>query len=762
MAGAIVLRWRGNDTGLGIMAHTRINIRFVVLLAVFAAGLCAAPAWGATVSFFARNGGQEAVLSQLTTDPAALRVGDKTFIAYQGTGFDPYVAVYDSASETWAGPHRAGSNPLRLDAHGAPALYLDPANRLHAFYGAHATPLKHARSAPGSASSWSQLSTLGNATYPQVVDSGGGSMRLFYRNAAAHWVTRASSDGATTFGSEQTVLLSQDGLSQWYAGLRAGSDGRLDLAFTWMDRGLFDTGLWFVRRNAYYAYRDATGTWRGADDVALTLPIDLATANAHCRVFDSGSERVNEVVMREDSSGAPCLLFLTGIGSGPGTYDWRFMRKSGVSWTSRTITTTDHFYDAATFECLPDGRIDVFLVTGGSDAVGSVDNDYRGRGGNIERWSSADSGDTWSRVGRISPWETGVIYSDPVLVRDGGSDARVVFTEWTDDESNPFHRMFLWGDEGLVTRETDARVSRVAGRNRGLTSVEISKKAFPEGARYVLLATERDYIDALAGAPLASAVNGPILLTHPTMLPDEIADEIDRLGARNVIVLGGSDVVSDRVKAAALARSSVKSAERVGGDDRFDTALAIARRARDSSRRIRTALVVSGRNWPDAVAAGPLSVANDWPIVLADGNRLPAESQAVLREYGITSTVIVGQADVVGWSVQNVLPNPTRIGGTDRFDTAARLAEYGLTHGLLPDRALVATGLNFPDALAGSTLGGRSRAPVLFARQSDLTQPSRTYFAAHGNRTVDVWLLGESDVVGTAVEVEVEHRVGAD
>ncbi|GAB4281711.1 MAG: hypothetical protein Kow0067_01330 [Coriobacteriia bacterium] len=719
-------------------------------------------AHAATLPCFAREAGQETVLSEMAIHPAAIRAGDVTYIAYQGVGFDPMLVTYAETTGVWRGPYRLGTNALRLDAHGAPALYRDPAGRLHAFYGCHATAMRHVRSAPDDPSRWQRLADLSSATYPQAVDHGGGRMSLFYRSGAQHWVLRSSEDGAETFGPELRVLQADANRAYWYADLRRAPDGQLDLAFTWHDRQLFMTGLWFVRRNAYYAYRDLAGAWRGADGVALSLPIDLAEADAHCKIFDSGAELVNEITVKRDDTGAPCVLFLTGAGAGPWTYDWRFMRKSGSSWSSRAIVTTDHFFDAAAFECLPGGAVEAFVVTGDSDARGSTDNDYRGRGGRIELWTSADRGLTWRKDRVVSPAEPGVLYSDPVFVRDGTRDARLVFTDWTNDESNFFHRLFLWGDSGIVTRETPPNVERLAGRNRGLTSVEISREAFPEGARWVVLATERDFPDALAGAPLAGALRAPVLLTNPGYLPDEIATEIRRLGARNAVVLGGTDVVSGRVQRELSSMAGCTYVERVAGANRFETGLAIARRMRDPSRSITTAVVVNGRNWPDAVAAGPLAVANDWPIVLTESYGLPSASKTILREYGISSTLIVGGADVVGTRVQSSCPRPVRVGGADRFETAALLAEHGLSHGLLSGRMVLATGRNFPDALAGSSLGGRSRSPILLVNGADVTVPTRAYLRRHADRMADVWLLGEPDVVGDAVEREVSTVLAAE
>lgn len=746
---------------MALSTHRTHVVAHAVLTAVLVIAT-SAPACGNTLSYFARDASQEAMLSEMTIHPAAVNRDGITYLAFQGAGFDAYVATLDSASGAWGGPYRIGANSLRLDAHGAPSLFFDAAGYAHAFFGGHGTTIQHTRStAPGSVSQWTTLASPGTGTYAQVLDQSGSGMLLFYRRLGSDWVYRASTDDAATFGPEVAVLDANADV-QWYATAFAGAGDRVHLAFTWLDVPIVNTGSFLARRNLYYATREPTGAWQGADGTGLTMPISFAEAEAHCRIVSAGSSFVNEMTLRETESGDPVVLFLLGRGSGPGAYTWLLKRRVGDAWVeSVPITTTDHYFDAATFERTGPSAFEVFLVTKDSDARGSLDRDYRGRGGRIERWTSGDGGSTWQFAERVSPAEPGIIYSSPVIVRNASADARVLFTDWTDDESNFFHRLLVWGDSGLVTREATPTVARIAGANRSATSVEVSKRAFAEGARYVVLATERDYPDAVAGTPLATTVNGPLLLTPPGYLPDHIAAEIRRLGATNAIVLGGTGVVSNAVMTQLRTRAGCTSVERVAGNNRYDTALAISRRMRDRTRTVTTAVVVSGRNWPDAVAVAPLAGANDWPIVLADGDSLPAQSRTILAEYGITDTLIVGQTDVVGSAVERAVPAPVRIGGDDRYATAALLAEYSLTHGLLPGRAVMATGAAFPDALSAGILGARSRAPLLLVRTTDVTAPARGYLAAHGHAVSDLWVVGGSSVIASSVQTSLGTLVNA-
>ncbi|GAA4288107.1 cell wall-binding repeat-containing protein [Georgenia daeguensis] len=90
-----------------------------------------------------------------------------------------------------------------------------------------------------------------------------------------------------------------------------------------------------------------------------------------------------------------------------------------------------------------------------------------------------------------------------------------------------------------------ATVQRWAGNDRYATTAAISKNTYPQGSDVVYLASGADYPDALAGAPIAALDGGPLLLTRKECVPAATKQEIARLGATDVVVLGGTGVVSN-------------------------------------------------------------------------------------------------------------------------------------------------------------------------------------------------------------------------
>lgn len=91
-----------------------------------------------------------------------------------------------------------------------------------------------------------------------------------------------------------------------------------------------------------------------------------------------------------------------------------------------------------------------------------------------------------------------------------------------------------------------ANVIRNGGADRYATSVKINANQFTS-ASTVYLAQGLGFPDALAGAALAGVNGAPLFLSQSTCIPAVTMDAIEALGATNVVLLGGTEVLSDRV-----------------------------------------------------------------------------------------------------------------------------------------------------------------------------------------------------------------------
>lgn len=86
-------------------------------------------------------------------------------------------------------------------------------------------------------------------------------------------------------------------------------------------------------------------------------------------------------------------------------------------------------------------------------------------------------------------------------------------------------------------------LDRVSGKDRIETAVNISKKYY-KSAKTVIVVRDDLYPDSLTATVLAKQLNAPILLTKTNSLDLRVKEEIKRLGAKEVIIVGGEGTIS--------------------------------------------------------------------------------------------------------------------------------------------------------------------------------------------------------------------------
>lgn len=268
------------------------------------------------------------------------------------------------------------------------------------------------------------------------------------------------------------------------------------------------------------------------------------------------------------------------------------------------------------------------------------------------------------------------------------------------------------------------QIVRLDGTNRYVTAATAALERYADGAPVVYVTTGADYPDALTASALAGSEGGPVLLTRSDLLTEVTRATLLELDPERVVVVGGRSAVQDGV-VAALESATGLDVERIEGAQRFATAARVAERFEDPSR----VYVATGRDYPDALAAGARAGAQDVPVLLVDTDRVPLDTREVLAQWDLDEVVVLGGRAVVEPGVITELAALTgadveRVEGDDRYGTAAALA------GEIPageaDTVYLATGLGWPDALAAAALAASSDAPVLLVTERGLSTPTTT------------------------------------
>jgi putative cell wall-binding protein len=282
---------------------------------------------------------------------------------------------------------------------------------------------------------------------------------------------------------------------------------------------------------------------------------------------------------------------------------------------------------------------------------------------------------------------------------------------------------------GVEAIASPVPVTAVAGATRFDTAVQAAKLAYPDGAGTVVIATGRNWPDALGGSALAGVLNAPILLTERDALPASVLAEIRSLEATHAIILGGTAAVGTGIENAL--KAELAKVERIAGNSRYETADKVARRviAEQGTAYDGGAFVATGGNFPDALAAAPLAAAKGWPLYLANpASGLSADTRSAMD--GVTDVRILGSTGAVPksveWDISDTGRSVMRIGGATRYATAAWIAAYGVdAAGLGWDGVGVATGENYPDALAGGVLQAKAGSVMLLTPNAALAPEAR-------------------------------------
>ncbi|KUO59011.1 MAG: hypothetical protein APF84_06025, partial [Gracilibacter sp. BRH_c7a] len=262
----------------------------------------------------------------------------------------------------------------------------------------------------------------------------------------------------------------------------------------------------------------------------------------------------------------------------------------------------------------------------------------------------------------------------------------------------------------VFAASTSTGTSRIAGEDRYKTAVAVSQKGW-KTADYAVLARGDSFADALCAGPLASKFDGPILLTQPRQLNTDTLQELKRLGVRHLFIAGGLGAVSQKVEDD-LKAAGITDIERVYGNDRYETSVKIAEKIDDSG----TVVLATGNDFPDALSISVIASKLQMPILLTPRNSIPDAVKDYLSEQSITKTYIAGGIGVIGSDIEQQVPGPTRLAGTDRYKTNVAILKNFETHFSF-DNIYFATGTNFADALTGAVLAAKKSSPLILANK---------------------------------------------
>jgi putative cell wall-binding protein/alpha-tubulin suppressor-like RCC1 family protein len=188
-------------------------------------------------------------------------------------------------------------------------------------------------------------------------------------------------------------------------------------------------------------------------------------------------------------------------------------------------------------------------------------------------------------------------------------------------------RIVIMGGEDALPPTLDASVTsqlgvtprRIDGTDRYATAAQLSAANHPARTQVVYIATGELLVDAVAGGPAAGIEQAPVLLVRPHAIPEVTHRELRRLRPDRIVILGQTQAVSADVENALAGYA--RTVERIGGSDRYDTAVEVSRRRFPAGAEVAYLAADTDHSW--AAAAVPAATVERGPVLFTRATCLP-------------------------------------------------------------------------------------------------------------------------------------------
>jgi putative cell wall-binding protein len=205
----------------------------------------------------------------------------------------------------------------------------------------------------------------------------------------------------------------------------------------------------------------------------------------------------------------------------------------------------------------------------------------------------------------------------------------------------------------------------------------------------------------------------------------------------------------------ALSAGPVKAAStgatvtRTSGSDRYATAASVATANWTTSDDV---VLVSGEGYADAVSASALAKKLNAPILLTSAGSLSSDTQSALTTLKAKNVYVIGGNASVSDSVRSDLKksyNLIELGGANRYETNAKVAQKLVDLGVKADQVIMVGGEGFSDALSVAPIAAaKGQILLLGMNNSSYMQPVLDFVK---NNSSKVTVVGTSNVINDSI-----------
>ncbi|MCC0646914.1 cell wall-binding repeat-containing protein [Clostridioides sp. ZZV15-6598] len=299
----------------------------------------------------------------------------------------------------------------------------------------------------------------------------------------------------------------------------------------------------------------------------------------------------------------------------------------------------------------------------------------------------------------------------------------------------------------------------LTGSGRWETAIKISQAGWTKSESAVLV-NDNSIADALSATPFAKAKDAPILLTQSNKLDSRTKTELKRLGVKNVYLIGGSIALSSNIEKQ-LNEENINF-ERISGNSRYDTSLKLAEKL-NKEKSISKIVVVNGeKGLADAVSVGAIAAQENMPIILSDSNNGTEVADNFIDSKDIEKSYVIGGTYSISSSVERNLPNSTRIAGSSRSETNAKIIEEFYKDTDIKNIYVTKDGTknknDLIDSLAVGVLASKNSSPIVLAGNKLDTTQKDVLNTKIIDKVTQIGGLGNENVVEDILDIQEETK----
>lgn len=247
----------------------------------------------------------------------------------------------------------------------------------------------------------------------------------------------------------------------------------------------------------------------------------------------------------------------------------------------------------------------------------------------------------------------------------------------------------------------------IYGGNRYETCLKLSQKNFTKSDKAILVSGD-NFVDAISAGPLSMYENAPLFLVKGDKLDDNTKGEMNRLGVKEALVIGGTTSISDSL----VKDLRQMKTTRLSGKNRLDTSLKIYQYL-DKNYKLEGAAIANGYTYADALTSSPLVNKNKSALILSDGKILTRYAQDTIKGKKVD---IIGGLSSIGKNIEDGIKDSKRISDKNRYETSLNISKI---YSANPTSIVLVDANNFIDALSAVSLSKSKEAPILFSSKEN-------------------------------------------